>query len=119
MKRASRRSERVAELIREAVAVHLQTAKDPRIGFVTVTGADVTRDLAVATIYVSIMGDESEQERTLEGLDHARGHLRTELARELRLKQTPELRFTLDRGLAYARRIDAILSDLKRREGDA
>lgn len=119
MKRPSRRAQRVAELVREAVAEHLQTAKDPRIGFVTVTGVDVTRDLAVATVWVSVMGDAAEQERARQGLESARGHLRTVLAKELRLKQMPELRFALDRAGEHARRIDQILAELRRTEGEA
>src|SRR3712207_9408309 len=86
-----RRSERVAEGIREEVATFLaEDAKDPRlVGLVTVTGVDVTRDLRHAKVFVSIMGSDEERRATLQGLESAAGHPRFRLGRVLRLGVGP------------------------------
>jgi len=115
MKRTSHRPERMAALLREAIAEYLRSgAKDPRLAAVTVTDVEVSRDLAVAMVRVSALGDDEAKRRALEGLEHARGHLRTQLARELRLKQVPDLRFERDRGLEHARRIEELLGEIER-----
>lgn len=112
-----RRPERLAALIQESVAEALTTlVKDPRIGFVTVTGVTVSPDGGHAVVRVSVMGTEEEKGRALEGLDSARGFLRTRLARGLSLRTAPELHFELDRGLEHAAHINRLLSDLKRDE---
>jgi ribosome-binding factor A len=111
------RPERLAALIQESVAAAVATSvKDPRIGFVTVTGVSVSPDGTHAVVRVSVMGAEEEKTRALEGLDSARGYLRSHLARTLSLRSIPELRFELDRGLEHAQRINQILADLKRDE---
>lgn len=112
--RRPHRPERVGELIRQTVAAFLTSnVRDPRIGFVTVTGVEVSPDLAHARVRVSIMGAEQEKARSLEGLASAARFLRTQLAHELRLRTSPELRFELDRGLEHAQRIDRVLKELK------
>lgn len=118
MRTPSHRPERVAELIRQAVAEFLTSdVRDPRIGFVTVTRVQVTADLSHATIDVSVMAPEEEKARSLEGLTSAARYLRTELSRQLRLRTSPELHFRLDRGLEHAQRIDRVLKDLKEEDG--
>lgn len=117
MRERSYRPERLGELIRETVAEFLTTsARDPRIGFVTVTGVQVSADLGHATVQVSVMGSDEEKERSLEGLASAARFLRGQLARELRLRTSPEIHFRLDRGLEHAQRIEQVLKELK--EGD-
>ncbi|HXF95869.1 MAG TPA: 30S ribosome-binding factor RbfA [Gemmatimonadales bacterium] len=114
MRRPSHRPERVGELIREEVGAFLTSAaRDPRIGFVTVTGVEVSADLAHARVRVSVMGTEEEKARSLEGLASAARFLRARLARTLHLRTAPELRFVLDRGLEHAQRIDRLLKELK------
>jgi ribosome-binding factor A len=117
-----RRSERVAEGIREEVATFLaEDVKDPRVvGLVTVTGVDVTRDLRHAKVFVSIMGSEEERRATLEGLESAAGHLRSRVARALRLRVAPEISFRYDDTIARAARIEALLAELRQppRSGD-
>jgi ribosome-binding factor A len=110
----NRRADRVAEAIREEAATFLaEGAKDPRlVGFVTVTGVEVTSDLRHARIYVSVMGSDDERRVTQEGLDSLAGHLRSRLARRLRLRFTPEVRFHNDPTLARAARIELLLSQL-------
>ena len=113
-RRPSHRPERVAELIRETVAQFLTSnVRDPRIGFVTVTGVDVSADLAHATVRVSVLAAEEEKARTLEGLASAARFLRARLSGELPLRTSPELRFELDRGLEHALRIERLLREIK------
>ena len=116
-KSGKHRPERLAALIQESVAGALSTlVKDPRVGFLTVTGVTVSPDGSHALIRVSVMGDQDEKNRALEGLESARGFLRSHLAKTLTIRTIPELRFELDRGLEHAQRIDQILADLKRDE---
>ena len=118
MRRPSHRPERVAERIRQTVAAFLTgDLRDPRVGFVTVTGVEVSADLRHAQVRVSVMGAEDEKARSLEGLASAAGFLRARLARELRLRTSPEVHFTLDRGLEHAQRIDQVLQQLKDGDG--
>lgn len=113
-----RRPARVAALVQETLAAAIQTElKDPRVGFVTVTGVDVSADLAHATVRVSVLGDDEEKARALAGLASAAGFLRTQLAQALALRVAPELHFQLDRGLEHAARIDRILDQLKHGDG--
>ena len=104
-------------MIREAIADVLSTQiKDPRIGFVTVTGVTVSADVSHATVRISVLGTDAVKESAMEGLKHARGFIRTYLARRLDLRTAPELHFMLDRGLEHASRIDAILDELRQQE---
>jgi ribosome-binding factor A len=119
MRGQSRRPEQVAETVRQVVADALvQEVRDPRVGFVTVTGVKVTNELSHATVSVSVMGDEGEKTRALEGLRSAAGFLRSKLTRALSTRTVPELHFELDRGLEHAARINAVLNELKREGGD-
>ncbi|HWH03800.1 MAG TPA: 30S ribosome-binding factor RbfA [Gemmatimonadales bacterium] len=114
MKRRSHRPERVAELVRQTVGAFLTgDVRDPRIGFVTVTGVEVTADLSHANVQVSVMGTEEEKARSLEGLASAARFLRAQLSKELTLRTSPELHFRLDRGLEHAQRINQVLKDLR------
>lgn len=114
MKKPSHRPERVAELVRQTVAEFLTgEVRDPRIGFVTVTGVEVSPDLSHAKVRVSVMGDDEARAKSLEGLGSAARYLRAQLAKGLPLRVTPELHFELDKGLEHAQRIDRVLKDLK------
>lgn len=117
-----RRADRVAEAIREDVATFLREgAKDPRlVGMVTVTAVDVPRDLRHAKIFVSILGTDAERAATVEALESMRGHLRTRLAKALRLRVAPELSFKLDESVARAARIESLLAQVRdeKRSGD-
>ena len=111
----NRRPDRVAEAIREAVAMFLaEGVKDPRVtGLVTVTGVDVTRDLRHARVHVSILGSEQDKTQTMEGLASVAGYLRAKLGRTLRLRVTPELDFKYDSSIAHAARIDSLLEQIR------
>jgi ribosome-binding factor A len=111
----TRRPDRVAEAIREAVATFLaEDAKDPRItGLVTVTGAQVSRDLRHARVFVSVLGSKAERAATFEGLSSLAGYLRVHLGRTLRLRLAPEITFQEDESVAYAARIETLLEQVK------
>lgn len=115
MANTNRRPDRVAEAIRVEVATFLsQDVKDPRVvGLVTVTGVDVSRDLRVATVYVSIYGSDAERAATADGLASVANHLRARIGRALRLRLAPEIVFKPDESIARAARIESLLSQLK------
>jgi len=110
----SHRPERVAELVRQTVGAFLTgDVRDPRIAHVAGQKLEVTPDLSHANVRVSVMGTDDEKSRSLEGLGSAARYLRAQLAKELRLRTSPELHFRLDRGLEHAQRIDQVLKELK------
>jgi ribosome-binding factor A len=117
MKSSSRRPEQVGETLRQVITAALaREVRDPRVGFVTVTGVLVTPDLSHARIMVSVPGDESARTRGLEGLQSAAGFLRSRAARALSTRIVPELHFELDKGLQHAARINQLLEGLRREE---
>lgn len=117
MSRPARRSARLAAVIQESVAELIaRMVKDPRVGFVTVIGVTVSPDGGHAQVRISVMGSEDDKKKALEGLDSARGFLRSALAKTLELRTAPELRFELDRGVEHAAHINRLLADLKRDE---
>jgi len=113
------RPARVAhEFQRELGEVLARGLKDPRVtGFITVTGARMAPDLRDVTAYVSVHGDESTRERTMEGLRAAAGFLQREVSRRLSLRHTPRLRFVYDESVAEGDKIERLLRDVKEREG--
>lgn len=87
--------------------------KDPRLGFVSVTRAKVSADLSYANVYFSVIGDQTDTERTMACLDHAASFIRSELGRRLRIKRIPELRFFYDDSSIMGARIERLIRDLK------
>lgn len=119
MRQSSRRPEQVAGTIRQVIADALtREIRDPRVGFVTVTGVIVTNDLSHARIMVSVPGDEAEKTRALQGLQSAAGFLRSRAARALTTRTVPELHFELDKGVEHAARIEELLESIRREEQD-
>src|SRR2546421_11497924 len=90
------RMRRVNESVRQVLAEAMLELKDPRIGLVTVTGVDTAPDLRHATVYVSVLGSAKRRKASLVGLEAAHGLLQSRLARELRVKRTPQLAFQYD-----------------------
>ncbi|MGP0583785.1 30S ribosome-binding factor RbfA [Paenibacillus timonensis] len=110
---AKNRTGRVGEQIKKELSVLIQSElKDPRIGFVTVTGVDVTSDLSQAKVYLSVFGDEEKKNESLKALEKATGFLRTEIGKRIRLRHTPELIFKIDESIAYGSRIEKILGEI-------
>src|SRR5881227_1215144 len=103
---------RVNEAVREVVSQGVGELKDPRIGFVTVTGVDTSPDLRHARVFISVLGSEREREQTLAGLSAAHGVLQARVAKSVRMKRTPQLAFeydpTVERGVRMTRLIDEL-----------
>ena len=106
---------RVNESVRQVLSEAVGELKDPRIGFVTVTGVDTSRDLRHARVYVSVLGSEESRQDSLAGLEAAHGVLQSRLGRELRMKRTPQLAFeydpTVERGVRMTQLIDELAPD--------
>ena len=107
---------RVNESVRQVLSQALPELKDPRIGFVTVTGVDTTPDLRQARVYVSVLGSEKKRAKTMEGLAAAHGVLQSHLARELRMKRTPQLAFEYDRSVEEGVRMSKLIDELAENE---
>src|SRR3989337_4504913 len=106
-----KRSERVRDLLREEIAdIIIYRLKDPRIGFITVTGVDVTDDIKMARVYVSVFRDE-ERKTTLEILNSAKSFIRSELSKRLRMKFIPSIEFRLDTSIEYGNKIERLLKE--------
>jgi ribosome-binding factor A len=106
---------RVNASVRQVLSEAVLELKDPRIGFVTVTGVETSQDLRQAHVFVSVLGSEAKREATLAGLAAAHGVLQSRLNRELRLKRTPQLTFAYDpsveRGVRMTKLIDELAPD--------
>jgi ribosome-binding factor A len=101
---------RVGEQIKKELSLIVQSElKDPRVGFITVTGVEVTNDLSQAKIYLSVLGSEQQKEDSLKALANGRGFIRSELGRRIRLRHTPELIFKFDASIEYGSRIEMLL----------
>jgi ribosome-binding factor A len=109
------RLRRVDEAVKEVLSEGIGDLKDPRIGFVTVTGVRTSPDLRHARVFVSVLGSERNREQSLAGLAAAHGVLQARVARELRLKRTPQLAFEYDpsveRGVRMTQLIDELAGD--------
>ena len=106
----TRRSDKVADLVRsELSSLLLQSLRDPRIQLASISEVDLSADLQVAKIRVSVLGADEDRDACIEALQHARGYLRKKLASRMNLRHTPELSFVLDRGAEHAERIAALL----------
>lgn len=112
------RVQRVREAIKQETSDIIRQMKDPRIGFVTVTDAEVSRDLRHVKIFVSVLGDEESKRHSLEALERATGYIRTEIGQRVRLRHTPEIVFCWDESLERGARISKILRDLKEGNSD-
>ena len=109
-----KRLDRVNQLIKEEVSMLLQRElKDPRLGFVTVTEVDTSKDLRQAKIFVSVLGGDEQWKASMTALTSARGFIRNWLRQHLDLRVTPELIFHPDRSMEHAARIQALLKELR------
>ena len=112
---------RVNEAVRAVLAEAVGELKDPRIGFITITGVDTSTDLRQATVFVSVLGSERKRAQSLAGLDAAHGVLQRRIAGELRLKRTPQLTFQYDpsvaEGVRMSKLIDELVTDHDEAEG--
>lgn len=112
------RIERVAELIQQEISqLLIRGLKDPRIGLLTITGAKVSPDLREAWIYYAVHGEAKARRDAQAGLEAARGYIRREVGRAVRLRVTPELHFVFDEAIERGDRIDQLLRQVKQQGG--
>jgi ribosome-binding factor A len=111
MPREFPRTRRVGEQIqRELAGLLHEELKDPRLGMISVSGVEVSRDLAHARVYISVLGGEETVEETLKVLNKAAGFLRHQLGQRMRIRVIPQLRFLYDESLAEGARMDALIA---------
>jgi len=103
---------RVNESVCQVLAETLPELKDPRIGLVTVTGVDTAPDLRHAVVFVSVLGSEKKKRATMVALDAAHGVLQSSLAKQLRLKRTPQLTFEYDQSVEHGVRMSQLIDQL-------
>ena len=109
------RVEKLQEAIKQELSkILLQDIKDPRI--VTVTGVELTDDISLAKVYVSLYGTEKDQEEAWQGLNKAVGYMRTEIAKRIRLRFAPALIFAKDTSMEYSAHIEELLRKIKQEE---
>ena len=106
---------KVNEALREVLSQEIAGLKDPRVGFVTVTGVETSSDLRHAKVFVSVLGGARERDRSLAGLRAAHGFLQDRIAADVRIKRTPQLSFVYDESIDRGQRIESLL---KRYEGE-
>ena len=110
----TRRRERLsAQIVRELSDILQTEMRDPRLGFASITDAEVSKDLRHAQVYVSILGTPEEQRETMALLHHATGFLRTKLAERLQIRHVPELQFKHDRGIERGTRVLQLLRQIE------
>jgi len=112
------RLERVSEELREILALEIQRLKDPRLGFVTVTGVRVTPDLRKARVFYTVLGEEKDHKGTRAALRSATPRLRTVVGHEIRIKVTPELEFEEDAAAEQGGRIEEIIARIHEHDSD-
>ena len=116
----TRRQEQLSDVIAEELSDLIRTRmKDPRIGFASITDVEVSADLRHAKVFVSVLGTAEEQRVTLQGLEHATGFLRHELAQRLNIRYTPEILFKLDQSIERGTRILQLINEIEHEEQGA
>ena len=111
------RIEKIQELMKQEISnIILRDLKDPRIGFVTVTQVEVTRDLSQAKVYVSLMGNEKQVADCWAGLSSSLGFIRREVGHRIRLRVTPELILMIDKSLEYSEHIQKLLLQIEKED---
>ena len=108
----SERLQRVSEELREVLAQEIQRLKDPRLGFVTVTGVRVTADLRKARVFYTVLGEDRDHRATRAALRSATARLRSAVGKEVRMKVTPELEFAEDDSLTRVDRVEELLEQI-------
>jgi ribosome-binding factor A len=116
----SQRAQRVGELIQKEVsALLLRGLKDPRIGFVTITGVEVTPDLHLARVYYTVIGDQAARRESAAGLKSSTPYIRQQLGRQLQMKYIPDLIFEYDSSIEYGNRIESLLRAIHTDESES
>lgn len=112
---SKQRARKVSEEIKKEVSNILRDdVKDPRVGFITITGVDTTNDLSSAKIYFSVLGEKQEIDDTTKALDSAHGFIRREIGHRIQLRHVPEIQFIYDNSIEHASHIDELLEKIKK-----
>ena len=115
----SYRKERMNETVKEILSELLfNQVKDPRVGFVTITSVEVSRDYESAKVYYTVMGGDDEKEESRQGLISAGSFLRKTMSAQLKLRNAPELRFVYDDTLDRAIRVEETIRDMRKKKED-
>ncbi len=117
---SSQRPGRVQEAIRQEIStiVHKEM-KDPRLGFITITKVELTKDLRYAKVYFSVLGEEKEKKLALKGLNSAKGYVKGLLADRIKMRFMPEIVFTIDESMEHTKHIYDIIDKIKKERADA
>ena len=116
---SNRRVLKAAQAIREVVSMAiLKDIKDPRVRDVTVTFVEVTADMRMAKVHVSVMGDETKQDLCLRGLQNSAGFLQSKIGKRIDTRYTPKIKFSLDKGMKHAMMVTRILEEVLPREAE-
>ncbi len=113
------RPDRVGQEIQAAIASLITRGqlRDPRIGFITITGVKVSPDLRVAKVYYSMLGTDQERKESQQGLEAAKGFIRREVTARIQLRVSPEIYFVFDKSIVEGDKIDRLLREVKEKEG--
>jgi ribosome-binding factor A len=113
------RPERVAQMVQQLLGeIFARGIRDPRIGLVTITGVRMSPDLREARVYWTVHGEPDQRKHTAKGLDNARGYLRREIGSQLKLRLTPDLRFTYDEAIDRGERIEQLIRKVHEEDRD-
>lgn len=117
---SSPRPERVQEALRQEISRIVQNEmRDPRLGFLTITAVDLTRDLRYARVYFSVLGEEKDKKLALKGLNSAKGYIKGLLSDRIKLKFMPDIEFKIDESFEHTKKIYDILDKIKKEKPDA
>ena len=117
-KQPTPRMRKVNEILREVIAEEIVDLKDPRIGFVTVTGVDASPDLRNARVFYSVLGSDEEQRDTQAALDSAAPRIQQAMRGQVRMKYLPRLKFVVDDSVAQGLRIEELMREVKSEPDD-
>ena len=119
-KMSSARAERVQEALRQEISRIVQNEiKDPRLGFLTITSVELTKDLRYARVFFSVLGEEKNKKLALKGLTSAKGYIKGLLSDRVKLKFMPDIEFKIDESYEHTRKIHDILEQIKKEKRDA
>jgi ribosome-binding factor A len=109
-----KRADRVSDLLKAEISqMLLKEVKDPHIGFMTITGVEVSKDLHVANVFYTILGDEKQVSESAQALSRVSHFIKRQLGKRLRMRYIPDIIFRYDHSLEYGAKIDNILGHLK------
>ncbi len=117
---STQRHDRVQEALRQEISTIIQKEiRDPRIGFLTITRVELTKDLRYAKVYFTILGETKDKHLALKGLNSAKGYIKGVIAEKIKLRYTPEISFKIDESLDHTRQVLDILERLRKERSDA